>query len=89
MKKITLAILLIVTAAFADKKLDFAVAMDSYGCEVVKWIENDYESGVYWKHYAKVACKEKQKLPLRVLGLRYLDISMNLRGEFIYTYGEE
>lgn len=75
--------------AAANLQLDFSVKMDQYNCTLVKWIENDYESGVLWKHYAKVACPEKTKLPLRVLGLRYLDISMNLRGEYIYTYGEE
>lgn len=89
MKKIILSILLIASAAFADIKLDFIISARRLGCEVVHWIENDYENGVLWQQYAKVACKDPQSMPVRMVGLKFLDLSKNLKGQYIYTYGLE
>ena len=89
MKKIILSTLLIASAAFADIKLDFIISARNKGCEVVHWIENDYENGVLWQQYAKVACKAPQPMPVKMVGLKFLDVSTNLKGEFIYTYGLE
>lgn len=89
MKKIILSTLLIASAAFADIKLDFINTARDKGCEVVYWIENNYENGVLWQQYAKVSCKEPQSMPVKIVGLKFLDVSLNLKGEFIYTYGLE
>lgn len=89
MKKIILSTLLIASAAFADIKLDFIISARRLGCEVVHWIENDYENGVLWQQYAKVACKDPQSMPVRMVGLKFLDLSKNLKGQYIYTYGLE
>ena len=89
MKKLILLILAFAVVAFADVKLDFLVSARRLGCETIQWIENDYENGIKWKHYAKVACKEPQSMPVRIVGLKFLDLSKNLKGQYIYTYGEE
>lgn len=89
MKKIILSTLLIASAAFADIKLDFIISARRLGCEVVHWIENDYENGVLWQQYAKVACKDPQSMPVRMVGLKFLDLSKNLKGQYVYTYGLE
>jgi len=89
MKKISLIMLMIVSAVWADIKLDFVLSARKKGCEVVQWIENDYENGVLWQQYAKVACKDPQSMPVRMVGLKFLDVSKNLKGEYIYTYGLE
>jgi len=89
MKKITLIMLMIVSAVWADIKLDFVLSARKKGCEVVHWIENDYENGVLWQQYAKVACKDPQSMPVRMVGLKFLDVSKNLKGEYIFTYGLE
>ena len=51
MKKIILAFMLVVSAAWADIKLDFILSTRRLGCEVVHWVENDYENGVLWQQY--------------------------------------
>ena len=89
MKKIILALMLVVSAVWADIKLDFILSARKKGCEVVHWVENDYENGVLWQQYAKVACKDPQSMPVRMVGLKFLDVSKNLKGEYIYTYGLE
>ncbi|MBO7527946.1 MAG: hypothetical protein J6T74_08705 [Clostridia bacterium] len=89
MKKIILALMMVVSAVWADIKLDFILSARKKGCEVVHWIENDYENGVLWQQYAKVACKDPQSMPVRMVGLKFLDVSKNLKGEYIYTYGLE
>jgi len=89
MKKVILGIALVASAAFADIKLDFQVSVNRMGCSLVQWIENDYESGVKWKHYGKFACKDPIKVPVKLVGLKFLDVSKNLKGEYIFTYGEE
>lgn len=89
MKKIILLLTFITSMAFADVKLDFMVSTRRLGCELTQWVENDYVSGVKWKHYAKIACKENQRMPVRMVGLKFLDVAVNLRGEYIFTYGEE
>lgn len=89
MKKIILALMMVVSAVWADIKLDFILSARKKGCEVVHWIENDYENGVLWQQYAKVACKDPQSMPVRMVGLKFLDLSKNLKGEYIYTYGLE
>lgn len=76
-------------SAWADIHLDFVLSARKKGCEVVQWIENDYENGVLWQQYAKVACKDPQSMPVRMVGLKFLDVSKNLKGEYIYTYGLE
>lgn len=89
MKKIILALMMVVSAVWADIKLDFILSARKKGCEVVHWVENDYENGVLWQQYAKVACKDPQSMPVRMVGLKFLDVSKNLKGEYIYTYGLE
>lgn len=89
MKKIILALMIVVSAVWADIKLDFILSARKKGCEVVHWVENDYENGVLWQQYAKVACKDPQSMPVRMVGLKFLDVSKNLKGEYIYTYGLE
>ena len=89
MKQIILSTLLIASAAFADIKLDFLISARRLGCETIHWIENDYENGVLWQQYAKVACKDPQPMPVRMVGLKFLDVSKNLKGQYIYTYGLE
>ena len=89
MKKLILLILAFAVVAFADIKLDFLISARRLGCETIHWIENDYENGVLWQQYAKVACKEPQSMPVRIVGLKFLDLSKNLKGQYIYTYGLE
>lgn len=89
MKKTLLIVLAFAMVAFADVKLDFLVSARRLGCETVQWVDNDYVSGMKWKHYAKVACKENQRMPVRMVGLKFLDVATNLKGEYIFTYGEE
>ena len=89
MKKLILLILAFAVVVFANVKLDFLISVRRFGCETIQWIENDYENGIKWKHYAKVACKEPQSMPVRIVGLKFLDLSKNLKGQYIYTYGEE
>ena len=88
MKRISIIVCALAFAIYADVQNDFLLALSGYDCEVVKWIENDYESGEQFKHYAKVSCSEKYRLPLRIAGLKFMDISRNLAGKYIYTYGE-
>lgn len=90
MKKIMLIMLCaMAVSAWADIHLDFVISVRRLGCETVQWIENDYENGVLWQQYAKVACKNPQSMPIRMVGLKFLDVSKNLKGEYIYTYGLE
>lgn len=90
MKKILLLIsLFAIASAWADIHLDFVLSARKKGCEVTQWVENDYVSGVLWQQYAKVACKDPQSMPVRMVGLKFLDVSKNLKGEYIYTYGLE
>ena len=89
MKKIMLIMLFAMASAWADIHLDFVLSARKKGCEVTKWVENDYVSGVLWQQYAKVACKDPQSMPVRMVGLKFLDVSKNLKGEYIYTYGLE
>jgi len=90
MKKIMIVMLCaMAVSAWADIHLDFVLSARKKGCEVVQWIENDYENGVLWQQYAKVACKDPQSMPVRMVGLKFLDVSKNLKGEYIYTYGLE
>ena len=89
MKKVRLIALMAFASVFADVKLDFFVSARRCGCEVTQWVENDYVSGVKWKHYAKVACKENQRMPARMVGLKFLDVAVNLKGQYIFTYGED
>lgn len=89
MKRAILALTVIAAASFAATQNEFLLALSGYDCELVKWVENDYESGEQFKHYAKVACTEKYRLPLKIAGLKFLDISKSLSGKFVYTYGEQ
>ena len=89
MKKIILLLLVVMASAWADIKLDFLISARRLGCDTVHWVENDYENGVLWQQYAKVACKEPQSMPVRMVGLKFLDVSKNLKGQYIYTYGLE
>ena len=89
MKKLIIMLMFMIGFAFADVKLDFLVSVRRMGCETIQWIENDYESGVKWKYYGKFACKELNKVPVKIVGLKYLDVSRNLKDELIFTYGLE
>lgn len=80
--------MLMASFAFANVKLDFHVSVNRMGCSLVQWIEDGYESGVKWKYYGKFACKENpEKVPAKIVGLKFLDISKNLKGEYVFTYG--
>lgn len=91
MKKTIFIIGLAFAAAFANSnsKFEFNEVIEQHNCLVTKWLENDYESGVKWRHYAKVSCNVKERMPIRIAGLKFLDMSKNLKGEYIYTYGED
>lgn len=89
MKKTILFVMAFAMVAFADVKLDFLVSVRRLGCETVQWVQNDYENGIKWKHYGKFACKDPINVPARLVGLKFLDLSKNLKGQYIYTYGEE
>ena len=88
MKRTMTIVCMLAFAALANVQSEFLLALSGYDCELVKWVENDYESGEQFKHYAKVACNEKYRLPLKIAGLKFMDISKSLSGKFIYTYGE-
>lgn len=96
MKKITLIAMFIVCGAFGavthnDVMRDvFIQKLSEYeNCEVVTWLFNSYESGTSFRYYAKVSCSEKQRLPRKIFTLDLLDVSKNLAGKYIYTYGDE
>ena len=89
MKKTIIAALILITAAFADIKLDFYVSTSRLGCDVVHWAEDTYEGGVHYKRYARVACKDAQRMPVNMVGLKFIDITGNLSGQYIYIYGEQ
>ena len=82
-------LMFIVSFAFADVKSDFTYEVEQKGCEVTAWIQDDFESGVEWKYYAKFTCSGKVKLPVKISGLQFLDVSYNLKGEQVFTYGLE
>lgn len=89
MKNTIIAALIFITAAFADIKLDFYVSTSRLGCDVVHWAEDTYEGGVHYKHYARVACKDAQRMPVKMVRLKFIDKIQNLRGQYIYIYGEQ
>lgn len=89
MKKLLIMLMLMIGFAFADVKSDFTYEVEQRGCEVTAWIENDFESGVEWQYYAKFTCTGKVKLPKNIRGLTFLDVSYNLKGEQVFTYGLE
>ena len=87
MKKLLIIGLMAVSAFAANTKLDFMVSLNKYNCVLSTWKEDTYESGVDWKYYAKIACKDNDCKPVNIAGLKFLDIALNLKGEYIYTYG--
>lgn len=87
MKKFLIIMALLVTTALCDTKGEFELAVEKYGCRVDRWLANDYESGMKWRFYAKVACPKSERMPVRIAGLKFLDVSTNLKGEYIFTYG--
>jgi hypothetical protein len=89
MKKILLIALLAISAFAANTKIDFIVSLKKYDCVLDTWKENTYEHGVDWQYYAKIACKNTDHKPARIAGLKFLDVAINLKGEYIYTYGLE
>jgi hypothetical protein len=89
MKKLMLIVLSLSVFAFANIKLDFMVSVKKKGCNVVKWVENDSVEGIKYRHYAKVSCKEPQTMPVKLVGLKFIDVTRNSTGEYIYTYIEE
>lgn len=89
MKKLIVILVFMASFAFADVKSDFAYDVEQRGCEVITWIENDFESGVEWKYYAKFTCSGKVKLPKKISELQFIDVSYNLKGEQVFTYGIE
>ena len=89
MKKIMIVMLCaMAVSAWADIKLDFMISVRKKGCELIKWVENDYENGVMWQQYAKVACKDPVSMPVRIVGLKFLDVTSSHK-DYIYTYGLE
>jgi len=89
MKKLIIVLAVLATIAVADIRGEFAEVVEKRNCRVERWLENDYESGVRWRHYAKVVCADTERMPSRIAGLKFLDVSMNLKGEYVYTYGED
>lgn len=90
MKKIIL-ILLFAIAAFANPqvKYNFFLTIAKYDCKVVRWNEDVYEGGLRYVFYAKVACDKVKELPLKIGGLKFLNISEDLLfGTVDYYYGE-
>lgn len=89
MKKIMIVMLCaMAVSAWADIKLDFILSVRKKGCELIKWVENDYENGVMWQQYAKVSCKDPVSMPVRIVGLKFLDVTSSHK-DYIYTYGLE
>lgn len=89
MKKILIAMAVLATATFAHVKLDFENSVNQLGCTLTQWLDHDFESGVKWRYYGKFVCAEKIRVPVRLVGLKLLDVSQNLKGQYVYTYGEE
>ena len=89
MKKLLITLMFMISLAFADVKSDFTYEVEQRGCSVITWIQDDFESGVEWKYYAKFTCNGKVKLPSKISGLQFLDVSYNLKGEQVFTYGLE
>jgi hypothetical protein len=89
MKKLAIILAFMTSFVFADVKSDFIYEVENRGCQLTTWIENDFESGVEWKYYAKFTCTSKVKLPTKIYGLQFLDVSYNLKGEQVFTYGVE
>lgn len=87
--KLLLILLLAISAFAANTKIDFIVSLKKYDCVLDTWKENTYESGVDWQYYAKIACKDTGHKPVKIAGLKFLDVAKNLKGEYIYTYGLE
>jgi hypothetical protein len=88
MKKIMILMLCAMATAWADIKLDFIISVRKKGCELVKWVENDYVNGVMWQQYAKVSCKDPISMPVKLVGLKFLDVESSHK-DYIYTYGLE
>ena len=89
MKKLIVLVMLITATVWADIKLDFFISVRKKGCEVEKWVENDYVGGTLWQQYARVVCKDAIAMPVKIVGLKFLDVNTNLKGQYVYMYGLE
>lgn len=89
MKKLIILVMILMTTAMADIKLDFFISVRKKGCEVEKWVENNYENGILWQQYARVICKDAIPMPVNIVGLKFLDVATNLKGQYVYFYGLE
>ena len=87
--KLLLILLLAISAFAANTKNDFINSLEKYDCVLDTWKENTYESGADWKYKEKIACKDTGRKPVKIAGLKLLDVAENLKGEYIYTYGLE
>ena len=87
--KLLLILLLAISAFAANIKIDFINSLEKYDCILDTWKENTYESGADWQYYAKIACKDTGRKPVKIAGLKLFDVAKNLKGEYIYTYGLE
>lgn len=89
MKKIFGIMLCLASLVFADIKLDVMVSARRMGCYVTRWVQNDYVGSIKWQYYANITCKEPINVPAKIVGLKFIDIERNAKGEYVYTYGND
>lgn len=88
MKKLVLFLLcLVFVASAANVKLDVLSSMKKYNCELTSWKENIEVKYVQYKHYAEITCKEPKAMPVKIAGLKFIDVSAS-SGNYIYRYGD-
>ena len=86
MKKLLIIGLMAISAFAANTKIDFIISLKKYNCVLDSWQENTYINGVDWNYYARIACKDNDRKPVNIAGLKFLDVGLR-KNEYIYTYG--
>lgn len=93
MKNTIILLLLVAATAFSDvfseRKLNFYQIVARHDCTVVKWSEDTFESGEHYRRYARVECSVNEKMPVRIAGLNFIDVTTTLTGNYLYIYGEK
>ena len=88
MKKLVLLLLcFVLVASAANLKLDVLFSLKKYDCELTSWKENVDVKYVQYKHYAEITCKEPKAMPVKIAGLKFIDVSAS-SGKYIYRYGD-
>lgn len=88
MKKLVLFLLcLVIVASAANLKVDVLFSLKKYNCELTSWKEDVEVKYVQYKHYAEITCKEPNTMPVKIAGLKFIDVSAN-SGKYIYRYGD-